>query len=419
MLYLISGNTGSRLLARLLKVPWHEAFFRCINPHTDAPASFITWGAISLIGAALKNNVFFEIGTYTLYPNQFIVLVAPPGIGKGTVMTFVEQLVNEHKASPTVNILPDRVTAERIIELIADGWPTPLGLQGQQLVVGPNDHNCLIFSTELRILLGSSQWMLEFLEEAWSKDHFKYQTKNKGNVTIDSMCCSMLAASVPDFLKNVNREIAMVISGGFTSRCLFVYAEEVSKDLPWPMPLKKHPASKALYDDLAHDLKEIGAMRGEFKVSAGARILFEDFLKRNRAAVSREDSEAVANFRARVKAHILKLGMVLSASRSSSMIIDDLDMRNAITEIEKVTKTLELLFRGAGDSIDAVAASRIENMVDKYGMVSKKEMLRSLRRHMTSETLDRILYVLTTCEILTTQEQNKITYYKKRNGTKP
>lgn len=401
-------------MARALKIPWHEAFFRCIDPHTDAPRSFITWGAISLIGAALKNNVFFEIGTYTLYPNQFVVLVAPPGIGKGTVMTFVEQIVNENKGSPAVNILPDRVTAERIIELIADGWPTPLGLQGQQLVVGPNDHNCLLFSTELRVLLGSSQWMLEFLEEAWSKTTFKYQTKNKGNVTIDTMCCSLLAASVPDFLKNANKEIALVISGGFTSRCLFIYAEEQSKDLPWPEPLKKNVASKALYDDLVHDLKEISTLRGDFKVSAGARILFEDFLKKNRAASSRDDSEAVANFRARVKAHVLKLAMVLSASRSNNMVISDIDMQNSISEIQKVTKTLELLFRGAGDSLDASAAARVENVVDKYGMVSKKELLRILRRHVTSETLDRVLYVLTHVEVLITQEQNKITYYKRK-----
>ena len=401
-------------MARQLKIPWHEAFHRCIWPHTDAPSSFITWGAISLIGATLKNNVFFEIGTYTLYPNQFVVLVAPPGIGKGTVMTFVEQIVNENKGSPAVNILPDRVTAERIIELIADGWPTPLGLQGQQLVVGPNDHNCLLFSTELRVLLGSSQWMLEFLEEAWSKTTFKYQTKNKGNVTIDTMCCSLLAASVPDFLKNANKEIALVISGGFTSRCLFIYAEEQSKDLPWPEPLKKNVASKALYDDLVHDLKEISTLRGDFKVSAGARILFEDFLKKNRAAASRDDSEAVANFRARVKAHVLKLAMVLSASRSNNMVISDIDMQNSISEIQKVTKTLELLFRGAGDSLDASAAARVENVVDKYGMVSKKELLRILRRHVTSETLDRVLFVLTHVEVLVTQEQNKITYYKRK-----
>ena len=401
-------------MARQLKIPWHEAFHRCIWQHTDAPSSFITWGAISLIGAALKNNVFFEIGTYTLYPNQFVVLVAPPGIGKGTVMTFVEQIVNENKGSPAVNILPDRVTAERIIELIADGWPTPLGLQGQQLVVGPNDHNCLLFSTELRVLLGSSQWMLEFLEEAWSKTTFKYQTKNKGNVTIDTMCCSLLAASVPDFLKNANKEIALVISGGFTSRCLFIYAEEQSKDLPWPEPLKKNVASKALYDDLVHDLKEISTLRGDFKVSAGARILFEDFLKKNRAAASRDDSEAVANFRARVKAHVLKLAMVLSASRSNNMVISDIDMQNSISEIQKVTKTLELLFRGAGDSLDASAAARVENVVDTYGMVSKKELLRILRRHVTSETLDRVLFVLTHVEVLVTQEQNKITYYKRK-----
>ena len=76
-------------MARVLRKAWHESFYDCMEPHTDAPNNFITWSALSLIGATLKNNVYLKIGTYTLFPNQFIVLVAPPGIGKGTAMNMV------------------------------------------------------------------------------------------------------------------------------------------------------------------------------------------------------------------------------------------------------------------------------------------------------------------------------------------
>jgi len=397
-------------MSRVLKKPWHESFVECVSPHTDVPDAFITWSAISLIGDTLKNNVYFDIGTFTLYPNMFIVLVAPPGIGKGASMNILEGMITDSKPQQVVNTLSDRITAEKIIERIADGWSTTPQLKNMQLVLGQNDHNCLLFSTELRVLLGASEWMLEFLEEAWSKKTYEYQTKNKGSVFIDNMCCSLLAASVPDFLRNVNREAHMVITGGFSSRCLFIYAENPSKDLPFPEPLKKNAKSKALYDNLITDLHEIATLKGEFLIETAARIQFEQFLKRNRAAADKDDSEAIANFRARIKAHVLKLAMVFSVSRGNSLCITDLDMMNAISEVNKIVLSLTKLFRGAGEGMDAAATARVQDFLDKYGRVSRKELLRALHRHMSMETLDRILYILDTMGYCTTVVQGKQQY---------
>jgi energy-coupling factor transporter ATP-binding protein EcfA2 len=400
-------------MSRILKKPFHESFIDCVSPHTDIPDTFIIWSALSLVGAALKNNVYFQIGTYTLYPNMFIVLVGPPGVGKGASMNILEQMIIDTKPNQVVNTLSDRITAERIIERIADGWSTAPQIKNMQFVLGKNDHNCLLFSSEIRVLLGASDWMLEFLEEAWSKTTYEYQTKNKGNVAIDNMCCSLLAASVPDFLRNVNREAHMVITGGFSSRCLFIYAENPSKDLPFPEPLKKNVKSKALYDNLVLDLQEIGTLRGEFVIDTGARLRFETFLRLNRAASSKDDSEAVANFRARIKAHILKLAMIFSVSRDNSLHISDMDMVNAIAEIQKILASLSKLFRGAGEGMDAAVTARVQDFIEKYGRVSKKEIFKALHRHLNSpETLDRILYVLEAIGYCTVVNSNKMTFYQ-------
>jgi|GEM_PF-3028471 energy-coupling factor transporter ATP-binding protein EcfA2 len=400
-------------MSRVLKKPFHESFIDCVSPHTDIPDTFIIWSALSLVGAALKNNVYFQIGTYTLYPNMFIVLVGPPGVGKGASMNILEQMITDTKPNQVVNTLSDRITAERIIERISDGWSTAPQLKNMQLVLGKNDHNCLLFSSEIRVLLGASDWMLEFLEEAWSKTTYEYQTKNKGNVAIDNMCCSLLAASVPDFLRNVNREAHMVITGGFSSRCLFIYAENPSKDLPFPEPLKKNLKSKALYDNLVLDLQEIGTLRGEFVIDTGARLRFEAFLRLNRAASSKDDSEAVANFRARIKAHILKLAMIFSVSRDNSLHISDMDMVNAIAEIQKILVSLTKLFRGAGEGMDAAVTARVQDFIEKYGRVSKKEIFKALHRHLNSpEALDRILYVLEAIGYCTVVNSNKMTFYQ-------
>ncbi len=382
-------------MARILNKPWHDAFAECLEPHTDIPKSFVTWSALSLIGATLKNNVFFETGTYTLYPNQFIILVAPPGIGKGTAMDIISGIIDETKPNKIVNLQSDRITAEKMIENLAAGWTPPLTMVNQQIVIQPVDHCCLIFSTEIRTLLGASEWMLEFLEESWSKTTFDYQTKNKGSLFITDMCCSLLAASVPDFLRNINREISMAITGGFSSRCLFIYAEEPSSYVPWLPPLKKNAASYKRYQELAADLKAIASLRGEFRVNTEARLQFEDYLKKNRQVSIIYDSDAVANFKARLKPHLLKLAMVLSVSRGDSKIIEGIDMLNAIAEINKVLVNLEKLFRGSGESDLSPATARVQSIFDKsQTMLSRNELIKMTQRHIDFNDLDRILYVL-------------------------
>lgn len=403
-------------MGRLLQKPWHESFLDCVSPHTDAPDKFVFWGAISLIGAAMRNHTYIDIGTFRLFPNQFVVFVAPPGVGKGTVMALVEELNAEIKPNPVINTLSDRITAEKIIETIADGWDTGLQFVNQQIVPQTKDHSCLLFSSEIRVLLGASDWMLEFLEEAWSKTSFNYQTKNKGSVKCTDMCCSLLAASVPDFLRNVNKEVHMVITGGFSSRCLFIHADKPSKDLPFPEPLKKNKHSKGLYDKLIEDLKVIASLKGEFSINPEARMIFEDFLKTNRKLAEDDELEAVINFRARIKAHVLKLAMAFSASRSDTLVINKFDMSNAIAEARKVGVALNKLFRGVGDSADAENASRVQEIIEKAGMVTKKELVRKLRRHCTVEALERILYTLVFIGFCETVESSKMTFYKHTPG---
>lgn len=398
-------------MARILRKAWHDVYFDCVEPHCDMPHNFITWSALSLLGAALKNSVFFDIGTYTLYPNMFVVLVAPPGIGKGTAMNIIEDMNNTNKLNKVVNTLSDRITTEKIIESIANGWAQAPKLQGMQLVIGAMEHSCLIFSTELRTLLGGSNWMLEFLEEAWSKTSFDYQTKNKGSAFMEDSCCSLLAASVPDVLRNIKRETQIIITGGFASRCLFVYAEEPSKDLPFPESLKKNKKSKALWDNLILDLKEISNLRGEFKMAPDARIILEKYLTANKTHTQNADSESEANFRARVKSHVIKLAIAFSVSKGDSLTLDKFDVSNAIAEIDKVIGNVKKLFRGVGDSTDAPNISRVQSFIEKHGATTKKEIFSTTYRHMSWEDLDRILWILESLDFCSRVERNKMSFY--------
>src|SRR5215472_13538930 len=190
-------------MARLLNTSIHDALLKCVTPHTEAPDRFITWSAFSIIGAVLKNKAFIKDGLFTLYPNQYIILVSPPGIGKGTAINFAWGIVRDTVPNYIANMVSDRVTAPRILERIANGWNNSIPqLVNGQLVIGHSqDHTCTIYSTELKVLLGASEWMLEFLCESWDRNEYDYDTKNKGSALVKNMCTSLIGGTVPDYLQ--------------------------------------------------------------------------------------------------------------------------------------------------------------------------------------------------------------------------
>src|SRR6516164_4730374 len=159
---------------RLLKSGcyFHEAMLSMVSKHTDAPDRFIAWSCFSVIGGIMKRKFYIKDGLFTLYPNQFIILVAPPGIGKGTSINFIWGLVRATAPNFIANMISDRVTAPKIIERIAAGWKSAPIVVGQQISQGSMDHSCTIFSTEFSMLMGASDQMLDFLCEAWDRNSY-------------------------------------------------------------------------------------------------------------------------------------------------------------------------------------------------------------------------------------------------------
>lgn len=62
-----------------------------------SPDSFITFGFYYLIGSALQRRVFVGPKHKPLYPNQYVVFVSEPGIGKGLVIQEVSKAIRYHK----------------------------------------------------------------------------------------------------------------------------------------------------------------------------------------------------------------------------------------------------------------------------------------------------------------------------------
>lgn len=365
-----------------------------MNPITEAPDAYVIWSAISVISAVLKKKVWVDRGTYLVYPNQYIVLVGPPGVGKGSAIHPAHAFIKDYKPELS-NYLSDRVTAPKIIEKLANGFQNQAVINGNLAI--SKESTAVLQALELSTFLGASDWMTSFLCDTWDRNEFEYDTKNKGSSHIKDMCVSLIGACVPDFIRRINghANASDAINGGFTARTIFVFANEKSKDLPWPMALRNTTGGQETITKLRDDLVSIAQLRGEFKLDQEAYHEWIKFYTSIRA--KDEDSDVIRHFKARQNVHVLKVAMCLSAASNDTLIIDRWCLNTAITLVQGVLNTLDITFRGVGESSLSEATAKVQNYIERKGSTTRQELIRDNHRHATIEDIDRILNTL--CQI--------------------
>lgn len=377
-------------MPRILK-NWIDSYMDFVFD-TESPLTYHKWCAISAICSSIKRNIWMK-RDFKFHANQYIILVGPPAVGKGAAINPMRDLV---KQAGTVNFLPDRWTAERIIEKLAIGFTTPQVVTSGGVTKGvlTQDASATIISTELPVFLGSSDWMLPFLCEMWDRGSYDYHTKMKGNHTVENLCTSLIGGCVPDYIRYVNRDSSGIVTGGFASRCIYVYADKPAKELPWPVSKQGSQLEK----DLVSDLRHITSLAGEMTYTPAARARYEVFYH-SCGQNGKFEQAVVAHFKSRARVHVLKTAMALSLAESDSLQLDAKHIDEAETLITQVQNDLEKTFRFVGQNRELEATQNIMAYLEYRGSASLEEVMANNYRflsEMSTESLSRILDVLCT-----------------------
>lgn len=368
---------------------WLRDYVSTIDPISEAPMAYNLWAAVSVLSAVLKKNVHLNYKTFTIYPNQYIVLVGPPGVGKGEAIHPAHELA---KSGQLVNYLSDRITAPRIIERLFQGFTSQIKVTNGKVTTGAKDSSATLMSTELPTLLTSSDWMLQFLCDAWDRNKFEYDTKNKGSHLITDMCTSLMGACTPDYIRKLNKDSMAAVNSGFSARTLFVYAEEKSKSLDWGINLKSSPTIEKQLEALAQRLISISNMSGEMTLDNFAQDEWNKF-KRD-LTVAESDSEAYKNFRSRQHVHVLKLAMTLTAAESQTYVITRATLIKAIAMVESVAEGVDAIFRGVGESDLSSVTARLQTYIEKKGTVSYNILVKDNMRYINQAQMVQVIDML-------------------------
>lgn len=341
-------NAQDKLIPR--SQDWIELFLE-YTKDIPSPPLFRLWAAITAIGGTLERRVFVHSGGENLYPNLFVLFVAPPGVGKTQAIKRVNELWNRTEG---LIVSPDNVTKAALVDALAAAKRVIMASPTEII-----EYNSLqIAADELGVLIPAHD--LEFLSHLnkiydCPYSYIEHRRTIKDPIEIIKPQMSILAGTQPGFMAEVFPESAWGM--GFTSRLIMLYS---SRRMKIPLRLghsaeekaKEVAAQEALAKTLVSHMNTMVKLRGGFHFTEESAIAIQTWDAEVNEKTKPEHSK-LEHYNARRIMHILKLCMVASVSRSNSLLITIEDFQRALAWLLEAEATMPDVFRNMAQKSDA------------------------------------------------------------------
>lgn len=356
---------------------WLAAFMDYAS-YGEAPRHMYFWSGVSAVAGALRRRVWIDQAYFRWHCNMYVVLVAPPGVvSKSTTAGMAMQLL---RRVPGINFGPDVVT-----------WPALLGAFAEAtegFEIGPDIHTMSAITLESsefgNLLNPQDKDMVDLLVALWDgkPGSFEKRTKHSGNDSVQNPWINLIACTTPSWIAGNFPEY--MIGGGFTSRCIFVYADEKAKYVAYP-GLRVPKNLGEIEDKLVEDLAQISLLAGEYKLTPEAVAWGEAWYQKHYTVRSANlDDDRFGGYIARKQTHIHKLAMILAASGGDSLSITADHLAVADQMVTDLEPDMQFVFSKIGKSEASLYADRLIWFVHSKGEVPYNEAYRYVHSYFPS-----------------------------------
>jgi hypothetical protein len=345
--------------------------YRVYCEEQEAPESFHLWSGLSVLASAVRRNVWKHQGIYLLYPNQYIILVAESGkIGKSTVLRMGKKILRHVDG---VLFGPDSGSREDFARSMSKSH-------------AGNASAMTVYSSEFSSLTETSgitmfQWLTDIYD---CDDEWIHSTIGRGKNDIKEPCLNILAGTTPSWI--AEGFPASVLSHGFTARTIFVFEDKLRKANPEP-----DRPNDSLVQSLINDLNHIAELEGAFQwTDESARARYHEIYKET-IMTPPEDYRLIGFHNRKVKAHVLKIAMLLSLAEDDSLALSKRDINAAYELLNGVERTMPQAFSAVGKYEFASDLERIRDQIDAVGEITLREVLKA-NYHIGTEEVKKILH---------------------------
>jgi len=373
-------------MAKRKNSDWLQAFVQYAS-YGEAPLKMYWWVGISTLAGALRRRIWIDQKYFEWTPNMYVILVAPPGIvSKSTTAGIGMNLLKEISG---VNFGPDVVTWQKLVEDMGKSTELILNPQNGEYI----PMSCLtIAASEFGTLLNpADREMTDVLVSLWDgqKGTFKKSTKTSGNDAIENPWINIIACTTPAWIAGNFPEY--MIGGGFTSRCVFVYASKKRQYIAYPADHVPTEFAQ-LRANLLHDLEHISTLCGEVEISDEAKEWGEKWYQNHWRSKHRNlPPEQFGGYLARKQTHIHKLAMVISAAQSDDLLISRAQLEFAAEMVDALEDDMPSVFDKIGRTQQTQILNDLTEIIAAYQSISQQDLYRNLSRKCTWSEFTEVL----------------------------
>jgi DNA-binding MarR family transcriptional regulator len=362
---------------------WIEAYLRYVQ-NTEPPRMYHLWSAIAVIASVLQRKCRLDWGSLTFFPNMYTILVGPPAARKGTAMNLARPFLEELQ----IKMAAEAITREALIRELKNATDTDVTDDGKMFF-----HSSLtIWSQEFAVFLGyqNQQLMSDLTDWYDCRNQWTYRTKLSGTDEIIGVYVNMYGATTPDLIRSTMPLDA--IGGGLTSRIIFVYEYNKGKVVPYPGFSEEELNIK---EKLKRDLSNIRLMKGTFVVTKGFLERWIEWYPEQERNPPFSDTR-LAGYMERRANHVMKLSMIINASRTDKMVITKSDLERAVSILEETERKMSQTFSGVGKLPYADILTKIMNEIGMSRVAYFSDLLSKYRSDVDNWYLEKIIESLET-----------------------
>lgn len=357
-----------------------------------SPSIFREWSAISLLSGAMERRIWVHTKGSNLFPNLYTILVGPPGVGKSAILSQVERLL---RSVPDIFVAPSSVSAASLVDSI---------VLASRKIIRPNDvpsfvqfHYLTAIASELGVFLPIYDALfMNSLTKFYDGEPYEERRRTSAvkHVKIEHAHLCIIGGTTPSYLNGFLPEGGW--DQGFTSRTIFIYSGE-SVYTPLFGESGDYDGLEATYLNLLRDLKVIGGLYGKMEWTREAATAIEAW---NRAGCPPvPEHNKLTHYNTRRLAHVIKLCMIASISRSDELLITDIDYQRALGWLLDAEVRMVDIFHAKGVAGDSAAIEDCWDFIFRAYSKEKKpiaehRVVRFLAAKVASHNVSKVIEVM-------------------------
>jgi hypothetical protein len=366
---------------------------------SESPESFFLWSGLSAISAVMRDNIYQQWQYDRLYPNMFVLLIAPPAIGKRLPMVMAGKLI---KRAKNTKVIEGSASIQAVVKSL-----------GSYETGGQKGASCILYSEEFSSFHVKDQNTNELLTDLWDYHEVWERNLISWQATLKNVCMSLLAASNEVLLKEILDSRAMF--GGLLSRTILVMEKRKRRRdaliRKGDLAVAEH--GKLMEGILGDHLVNLSKIKGPIEFDEEALKEFE-FWYDTEWKDNEENPKTTTGIEGRMKTHVKKVAMAIAMCEGNlDLWVRKIHVEFAIELCLRLYRNYQILSSESGKSPTAHPAAILIRMLSgqKDYTLSRKSILRMKLGEFNPTILDEVVLTLQGAELLVeVSEGNEVSY---------